>query len=147
MSVYLHHSPARILAQALIQLGLGSNPTLAAAWPVYATYEPAHPDDVISTYDSVGINHGRTMYDGENQEHPGVMIRIRSTTQQVGYLKGSSIQEALAILYQYNVSIDGTTYVIHSFNRSIPLTWNGKEYPEGARSIHTIDGRLSIDRL
>lgn len=148
----LYHSPAELVRAALVLLGLGSDPDAqpGAAWPCYATFEPVSPDRCITCYDAEAVGHGRSMPDAEQQKHLGAQVRVRALDHRTGYRKASDVKAALDDLYDLAVVVDspgGTVYVVHSFNRTTDIVSLGKEYPEGARSLFTLNGMLTVRRL
>lgn len=143
----LTHSPADILRRLLINLGLGTLPTTTVtSWPIRAHNESDTPDNQITIYDTVGKKNGRTMFDGEVQEHHGFQIRIRSSNSVDGYTKARAIAVTLdEVIYQNNVVIGGTTYCVHSVTRTTDVIAIGKEASTPTkRSIHTINGLISV---
>ena len=145
MPATLLHSPAHIVQRLIVSLGLGTLPSAAGSWPVYATAEPQDPDNVITVYDTAGQSDGRSMIDGELFEHNGIQVRVRATTHEVGWPKADAIQTGLALsVYDETVTIDGTAYLIHSINRIGQVIPIGKETPLSKRSVFTINALALI---
>jgi hypothetical protein len=90
MSGLLTHTVSQIIRQLLIDNELGSNS--GNSWPVYAVQEPDSPDNIITTYDTVGVSRGRFQIGGEIQEVHGIQIRIRSNDAQVGWKKSQDVK-------------------------------------------------------
>lgn|SRR3990167_993558 len=143
----LIHSPADVLRRVLITLGHGVNPPLTT-WPIYAAGEPNTPDNCITVYDTEGRNDGRSMIDGEQWEHYGVQVRIRSTTHKVGYAKAQAIAEALdQEIYDEVETIDTTTYLLHSVSRTSRVLALGKDTPNSKRTLFTINALVSLKTI
>lgn len=88
------HSPAKILAQFLVNEGLGVFGT--GSWPI--TYG-ALPDDAIdgriATFNIPSETMGKDSRDGELVIFPGVQIRTRSRDENTAYSKLALIEERL----------------------------------------------------
>lgn len=140
----LLHSPADVVAYLLAELGVGSQPSASAAWPVFVSGEPDTPDNCITVYDTDGNDHGRNMVTGEIMGHRGVQIRVRSTTHQVGYLRADLISETLAEIYDRTVSISGTAYTVHCFTGIGDVISIGRDRPQGSRRVFTLNALVDL---
>jgi arylamine N-acetyltransferase len=116
----LQHSAADVVRWLLVALGLGGNPTVSPlpAWPVYKGAEPNTPDDVITIRDTSGRLVGAIQHSGEWQEYYGIQVRVRSTTDPVGFARVELIRDTLdrSVLDQA-VTVDGVTYCVHAMTR------------------------------
>ena len=148
MSTPLADSPAAIFRQMLVDLGVGSDPadpttvppTVAAAWPVYATGIPETPDDVIVVYDTDPVDDGRSMLDGERFLHVGLQVFVRAADSQVGWTKAESLAVTLdESVYQRTVTVNGNHYIVHCVNRIGGVLSLGKEVPISKRSLFSIN--------
>ena len=141
MSGYLPDSPARVVRDLLIQLGLG---TAASTWPVYVSSEPSSPDNCITVYDTSGLDHGREHIGGERQEHNGFQIRIRSATPDVGWTRTSLIATTLDTSTNLTTVVIGThTYLVQSITRKNGPLAIGKEAITN-RNLFTINAVISV---
>jgi hypothetical protein len=152
MAGQLDHSPADILRRVLIALGQGTAPTDNAldlsAWPIYAGGEPGSPDNVITLYDTPARQDGRSMIDGERQEHHGVQVRVRGATFPVGYAKARAIATAMdTAIYDLSVTLDSSTYRVHSVSRQGDVISLGKESPQSKRSVFTVNAIFTVRKL
>lgn len=150
MTGSLTFSPADVVAQLLIDLGLGTDPTESGDWPVFVSEEPDTPDDVITIYDTVGTREGRSQIDGEVQEHEGIQIRIRSTDYDTGHRKTDAIKVAVDITTYRNTvgisSVLGTgtmQYFVQAISR-ISMTGGLKESPTSKRNVFTINAVVAL---
>lgn len=145
----LLHSPAEVIAQLLVDLGLGVavDNTTTTQWQVFSLHEPDRPDYSITVYEVTGIVDVRTMPDRERAEWDGIQIKLRCPSEAVGSVKARAIAVALDSVAQQVVVVGGgTSYNIWCFNRSsgpIPL---GKEPNSDRRSI-TINGTVSLRKI
>lgn len=153
MSNLLVHSPADIARYAAIQGSQGITPpvppNVAAnlSWPIYATKEPDRPDEVITTYDTTGIDEGRSQPTGEIFSQYGVQWRIRGANQRIARQKAESLRIWLSeTLYNSLVTIDGTQYLVQCFS-NIGQLLDLKEIPNTKRRIFTINCTITIRRL
>ena len=152
MANSLRHSPAEIVRQLLINLGLGvagsydsSNRYSGAAWPVTTNSEVDQPDNAITVYDTAGQGDGRSMIDGETFSHYGFQVRIRAQTHRLGWLKADSIETGLSkSVYQNVVTVDGVSYLVHCVARIGDVLSLGKEAPQSIRRVFTLNALLSV---
>lgn len=142
------NSQAEIAAQLLVDLGFGTDPLTFQAWPVYSTAEPSAPDNCITVKDTDGTSEGRSMVDGELQEHFGVQVRVRSTTHPTGWQKALAVREALAKnLYDRTVTIGSSQYLVHCAAKISRVLSLGKDTPSTKRSIFTVNAVLALTSL
>ncbi len=149
MSLVLQHSPADILARAMIALAMGSDPTEEPLddWPVYVNSEPKLPDNCLTVYDTSPKYDGRSMIDGETWQHYGIQVRIRATTFEVALLRAEFIRVDLnETLYDETVIIAGTEYLIHCAS-STNLLRLGADSPNSKRQLFTVNAALSLKRV
>jgi hypothetical protein len=143
----LTHSPADVVRRLVIALGLGNDPP-TEPWPVYVGGEPTVPEDVITVYDMLGVNHGREMIGGERQEHHGVMLRFRGREYRATYAKARAVAVALdGDVYLESVAIDASTYRIHCVNRRGDVLALNKESFETKRSLFTINATVMVRQV
>jgi hypothetical protein len=145
----LNHSVSDIIRHLLIQLGHGTLPSEGGLWPIYIDYEPSSPDNCITVYGIVGLNTGRTMTDGERQEHQGFQIRVRSAESRECYIKLQGIAISLdeEVILE-TVTVDNTPYLIAAVTRTSDIGSLGKEeVPLTKRSICVVDGLVSLRRV
>lgn len=138
----LVHSPADVVRRVMIAMGLGVSPANGSTtnWPIYAESEPDRPDNVITVYNTSGRSFGSTQPDGEQQEHHGIQVRVRSITPEAGWTKANALAIALdEDLYQETVTIDGSTYTLHSVDRTGSVLPLGRNTPTDKRSLFTIN--------
>ncbi len=111
----LAHSPADVVAQALVDLGVGvaSAAGSGADWQVKVNDEPPDPDRVITVYDREGQNDARLQLTGEFVRHHGVQVRVRSRKSAEGWAKADDAAAALAEDATGRlVTVDGTDYFL-----------------------------------
>jgi hypothetical protein len=152
MPGHLDHSPARIIQALLIREGLGVEPAVAPDvvqdWSIYYSVAPGSPDKVISVYNTEGIGHGRSMPDGRREQHEGINVAVRAPTHDVGYLKAKTIATAMdQTILQEQVTIEDSTYRVHSFTRTSDVIDLGKELPESRRNLFTINALVVIEKV
>lgn len=145
----MRHSPAEILANVLIALGLGTRPPAAAnTWPTFFSVEPDLPDNVVTVYNTTGRKHGRIQFSGETATHKGVQLRIRATTPRIGYEKARALFNALdSSIYQESVTLEGTSYLLHSATQVGDIIDAGIETGASKRCIYTINSLLCLRQL
>jgi hypothetical protein len=140
---------------------LVSDPTKPVAsnpWPIGADTESDVTDDLVTIYDTQGVNEGRTTPNCQRQEHPGVQVRVRSTTPLAGFKKAQQIGVALdqvgypegsAWTPQRTVTIPGSTatYRVFAVTRNTNIINAGKNVPNTKHSIFTINAILVLKQL
>ncbi len=147
----LTHSPAEIIRAVLLQLGLGTDPTPWASgignpWPVFASGEPNTPDDCITCYDTVGVDHGQSMVDLELYVHYGVQIRVRSNDHRTGWVKANDVREQASKFGQQSITIDGSVYLVWAVAKMGQVLPIGKETPTSKRSLFTLNCQPAVDQ-
>jgi len=153
MTGTLTFSVADVVAQLLIDLGAGSDPTGSGDWPVVVSEEPDDPDNVITVYDTAGTNDGSSMIDGEVQEHEGVLIRIRS----INHDEGNRKKDEIKIIIDQTINRDtveissvlgtGTDqYFVHKVTR-VSIVNLGKETPTSKRNVFTINAIVALRQV
>ncbi len=151
MTGSLTFSQADVIAQLLIDLGIGTDPTANGDWPIYVSEEPNEPDNVITVFATVGTQDGRTMIDGEVQEHEGIQIRVRSAGYDTGNRKADELKIAIDQTIERDTvqvaSVIGTgtlDYFVQAVSRvSGPLSL-GKETPTSHRNVFTINAIVAL---
>jgi hypothetical protein len=142
----LSHSPAKIVRQLLINSEVARQVPLVP-WPVYALSEPESPDDVLTVFNTSGVDHGRLMPTGERSQHEGIQVRVRAASEEEGYIKSMEVAEFFDRVLRVEVALGDNTYILHSFNRTSPVISLGKESPESKRYLFTINGLLLVEEL
>jgi hypothetical protein len=147
----LYHSPALIIARLMIGLGIVADPDVSplGAWPVYTSNEPSSPDNCVTVYDTLGRDYGRTMIDGERQEHHGFQVRIRSVDHPTGYAKARALAVALDAKAVWHVTVSGEqlsphSYCVWSVSRTGDVIDLYKNVPRTKRDVFTFNATTSI---
>lgn len=147
----LTHSQSEILQHLLIARGMGVTPPdeddSVQDWPVYATVEPAEPDNVITTFDTEGLEHGREMVTNVRSEDHGCQVRVRAIDHRTGYRKARAIAIDLDQVYQYTVTVETSQYLVHCFTRTSDVIALGKEVPSSKRDLFTLNGRITLRQV
>ena len=142
------HSPARILAQLLVDQGLVTAHDAGGAWPVYTGVLPdgsGIPDDAVAVYDVAGVKDGRLL-SGPGVGHPGVTVRVRSIGYAAGWAKGQEIAAALEAVARAGVTIETTDYVIQNASPTAPLLHTGFERRgQARRPLFSLNYLLTFD--
>jgi hypothetical protein len=140
----LEHSPADIIRQLLLDLSIGvSNQN--SQWSVFISGEPDLPDEVITVYDTLGIELGRSMVTGDVYQTPGIQIRVRSRDHKTGWLKCDSIRHRLSKEVNWaTVTIGGKQYRVHAAVRMGGVLSIGTDSPNTKRRVFTLNFQVSI---
>jgi hypothetical protein len=154
MSGTLAHSPADVVRALLIDLGLGTAPADADAWPIYVGQEPDSPDKVITVYDTSGVLQGRFMIDGEIQENHGFQVRVRASNHYDGYEKARAIAVALdesvsleTVSVGDDVGTGDETYTVYAISRKGGVISLGKDTPRTKLNLFTINAVASLRQI
>ena len=147
--LYLH-SPARILSKLLIALNAGAEPNQTTpslvTWPIYWDNEPdgsGVPANLISVYDTQGIDKGREMVTNERATYEGLQVRVRASDKEQGYAKTQAIAVLLDQIYQRTVSIGTSSYTIQSVMRT-SMTPQGREVGQTGRRVWFVNGLITL---
>lgn len=141
----LDHSPADIVRALLILKGVGSPPSFSQEWPIYAAGEPGRPDEIITVFDTTGMEDGRSMIDGEIHTHFGFMVRVRGRDHDSAWTKAIEIRALLSEGVRHDtVVIAGTSYFIYNITRIGAVLTMGKESPSSKRSLCTLNAFLVV---
>lgn len=148
MPLTLLHPPARILAQLIADLGLGSIPsaTSVGAWPVYTSNEPNTPDNVISTYRTTDVIDGRASNTGEVIRYQGVQVRVRARSYAVADVRTEAIFKALTeTVYRRAVTVESTTYNVSSVRpTSGPVELKARNKPVSEHTVFVANFVLTL---
>ena len=143
------HSPADILRQALVDAGVGTMPTAAGAWPIFAAHLPDGTTNAICVYDTGGLKDGRLMT-GATITHPGWQVRVRAARQPDAWAKMEAIREALDAIGQTSVAIDAATYKLAAVSQTGDiLKFSLPAKTENTTANHeqiTLNGTLTLKR-
>lgn len=141
-------SPAVILAEYIKQtLMFMTEPSEGEDWPLYISHLPTGKDlrsNAGAIYDTSGILNGRYMSSGLQVSHPGIQIKIRSNSQQAGYMKIWNIARELALLQNALIDIDGNDYTVVAVKRMTDITFIGLEPGTSRRFLHVVNFIVSI---
>jgi hypothetical protein len=140
----LRHSAAFVIRQAIVNGGLGTEPGAALPWPVFASAEPGTPDAAITVFDTGARDLGRTSPDGGRTELPGIQVRVRAGTHEVGYAKADEIALFLDGLYWFPVAVGGVLYLIHAVHRTGGIASLGRDAPTGTRRVFTVNSTTDV---
>lgn len=147
----LLHSPADVVAQALVDEGVGSDPSGESAWPVFVTKEPSTPDNCLTVTDTTGVDHGRVM-SGELQGHRGVQVRIRARTQALGFRKATALRvfmsegnAAHSGCRNLTVTLDGVVYLLRNFAKIGDVLSIGSDTPNSMRRVFTLNATVLVE--
>lgn len=142
------HSPADVLRWAMISYGIVTDPVLETAWPCFTSIEPNTPDRVVTTFDTTGYLQARVQIAGDQIEKYGVQIRIRASSHEDGWAKGSAIIALLdRDIRRQSVTIGGSTYCIQSVHRKSSLIEIGKELQITKRHLWTINCTMTVSKI
>ena len=144
MAGRLHHSPAEVIKNLLIDKGMGTDPSMQQAWPVFAAGSPDKPDSAMVCYDSEPYLDGRTMVDGETQLCHGFMVQFRSAGFAGGYDKANAVADFFdRTVYLNSVNIGSAKYLVQSVSRKGDVRHLGKE-PGTNRSLFTLNATVTV---
>lgn len=148
----LSHTPAEILRQALIDLGVATDQEDERAWPIfYALLPEGVGVNLMTVHNTQGTLDGRLMDDGDYVEHPGFQIRLRTRYHRDGWLKAQAVWNALAGIRRQPVTLpDPETeadvdYVIQSVTLTAPVAPMGQDPDHERRENFSINGRMTLN--
>ena len=145
MSGLLQHLPSDIVRHLINDKGEGTLPSLNGAWPVFATKLPDVPDEALCVYDSESLLEGRTMTNGETQEHYGIQVRLRAVSPAIGYHKAHLLASRMDLnVLRDLVTLEGIPYLVHAITRRGGILPIGPESGSTIRVGFTINFTASI---
>lgn len=144
---FLTHSPAQIIQQMMIDLGVGTDGSLNNAWPIFSTEEPDDPDNCITVYDTTGSDDGRSMVDGKSMQHHGIQVRVRSYDHQTGYVKAREIRSAFEGVLNKQTSLETNLYLVECINKIGDVLCLGQDVPASKRRVFTLNVVTPITKL
>lgn len=151
---FLDESPAHIVAVLLADLGYGADPEVGGDWPIYDGLEPDTPDNCITIFDTPGELQGTVQIDGEIQERFGLQIRIRCSSQTVGWTKANALAVVCdQVVSQNTVIIGSNQYLVTTITRRGGILNLGRERPQtggqgvtSKRSVYTFNAVVSVHK-
>lgn len=124
------HSPADILRQYLVTLGVVTMPTTGTPWPAYVENLPesetSEKDQVLCLYDTFGRPEMPDMQRND-YDHPGIQIMLRSRDHRAGWVKLKELCDALDAIRRDEVTIGSSSYRIDCVLRKGNPTPLGEE--------------------
>lgn len=149
MATGITESPARILRQLMVDLGVAILPAVqsTADWQTSVKVEPVAPDNVITLYDTGAVEDSGIVFDGTRNEHPTLQVRIRSSdtaTQSVGYVKARQVCIALDSVYRQVTTVDAVRFIIQRVKRTTDVIFIGYDTPTSKRLVHTFNLSFTV---
>jgi|WetSurMetagenome_2_1015567.scaffolds.fasta_scaffold586091_2 hypothetical protein len=146
----LAHSPADVVRWLMIDLSLGTDPAgtgTSDSWPIHASSEPDYPDNLITIYDTAGVQQGRIQNTGETVEHRGIMVQVRGTDHATAWGKMDAIKVALdESVHNSLVIVDSSQYTVYAVTKqSGPLSL-GREQNTN-RFLFTLNAIVALQQL
>lgn len=109
---------SQVFYQFLVDQGIGTDPDLHQAWPVYKVGLPGDkPDNAINVMDTEPLPDGRLLGMGERIEHPGIMVQIRALYYPDGWAKAKEIADQMDVINRDQVMVESTIYLIQAVSR------------------------------
>lgn len=150
-------SPAKLVIQYLVDVGAAGDATpmpdgsVLGDWPAYNAISPdGHdnanvPDNMVTIYDTEGKSDGRDMAPGGEQvEHPGLSIFVRSLDYDEGYIQAKKLKTALARIARTQVTYKGYTYSIQAVHTR-PIRYAGPAAGNRVRYLFSQDAFVSLN--
>jgi len=150
MSGQLDHNPGEVIQQLLVDMVLATLPASAGAWPVYYSWMPDDTgvDGDIGVYDSTGVPHGRTQFDGIQQLHYGFQVIIRNTDIALARTKIRAMADGFdEDVLRRTVTVDSTNYAVQSIERQGDVMFMGREGGTSRRRRFSINALTAIDKI
>lgn len=153
----LNDSPADIVAQLLIDIGLADDPdqpgTASLEWPVSVDSELATPDDALFVSNTDPLQSGRVQLTGQMSELYGVQIKIRAADPQVAFKKANEVAVAIdQQIYHRTTTVPpsskstGGSYFVGAITRKSGPLALGREGSATKRSLYTINTVVDINQ-
>ncbi len=141
-------SAANIMAQALINQGLGSDMEHLEEWPTATNYLPDAPDEIIVVYSTSGLIGTKGQKEGKRWLSHGFQVLIRGVEREEVESKGLGIERWLDEgIKRLEVSLEGNSFMIHSCKLTSELTFIGLEETGRRRNLFSLNGRVTITAI
>ncbi len=154
MTGKLYHSPSMIIAQLMVDLGIGEYVDAEenlTGWTIFPMHLPEDPDQAILISDSSGRLHNRMMVNGITGEHYAFQILCRSSKDPgTPYVKAKKITELFdEEVRREDVELeneDGDTvcYRVNAISRVGPVSPGGND---GRRFFFSSNFLTSIELI
>lgn len=151
MAGQMTHSPCRVIAKLLVDLGLGAAPAAGAVWPVHWSKTPPAPDEVIVCRTTTPRTHGKDQY-GDVVEDEGVQVAVRARTEQRGRTKAEAIKAALDPLNLRGVAVPASdeaaaaAYTVYAVGRAGGVIHLNKDKPANELDLFTLNLLVTVRR-
>lgn len=143
----MNHSPAKVLAEAIIAAELGSGVDDKAEWPTVDGFMPDDPDEIIAVYDTSGLAGSKGMKTGVRSEKPAFEIIVRAMDRSEASQKISSLSTWLSqTLKRTVVLVEGSSYRVDSVTLVGTPAFIGLETEGKRRSLFSLNGRVTISQ-
>lgn len=139
-------SPAYILQQYLVSIGLVKMPPVAAGviWAAFVGSQPDDSDLCVTLYDSTGLMDGRYMNPGSTIDHPGIQIRVRALDYMTAYNMIALITNTLDVISNVPITLgDGSKFTIKAVNRRGTILSLGED-KERHRQMFVYNATISL---
>lgn len=136
-------SPSLILQTYLIAQGLFVAPNVGA-WPLFISHLPDGEDvddNAGGIFDDAPFLDGRVMQ-GENTQHYGLQVKIRSIDYETGWLKGKAILDDFESIAKETIVVGSNTYTLWSISAKSGVVFMGTE--QGTKRRYMFETNWSI---
>ncbi len=110
-------SAAHVVRDYLVQIGLGTLPSLEATWPIFVGKSQDKPDNMVLLSNTMGMMNGRDLRSGKTHEHFGLSMLVRSTEETIGYKRADLLCKVFDAIFRQVVTVDSVRYMIQSISR------------------------------
>ena len=149
----LTHSPADIIAQVLVDLGLvqpwneSKLPKDQVSWAVSSGKDVDKPDKAVMIKDTQGRDQLRVLW-GQRSEMQGFQVMVRAPKRSEAFLLAQQIAIALdTTVTGATPTLDGVQYHVQSVDRSSQVLPLGTERAQSARELFTINAVVTLFQL
>ena len=155
----LLHGPADVFRWLLVQMNLGSDPTLwetgkGQDWPVQESTEPDQPDNCITVYDTTPRRDARMMTTGETYYHWGMQIRIRAQFKPYAAAKvhrmkvflDQGVDQATVVVPATDAYPYSAQYLVPACSSNEPI-YLGSDSPRTKRYVYTLNVTAPVLRI
>lgn len=156
MANELLHSPADVVRQLVLDLGLGTDPDDEPGedWPVFAHSLPDLPDAAMAVTDTAGRDHGSSQLTGELFTAYGWQLRVRGVTHAGGaWQKADECRRSLSerctqrVVTLANLTgTDTTDYTVHCLHGFGQVLTGAEPSSAGRRTVFSLNGLISLTR-
>lgn len=140
-------TPARIVAQLLVDYGVAGAVGGVSAWPVYIGPTPDTPDNVLVVRNTTGGDESDILPAGALDLRYGFQLMVRGRTEILSWSKTLAAAAALRTVHNETVMVGAVAYAVDAVTGLAPPLRVGEESATSKRLLYSLNGMLTVRQL